>query len=555
MPLRHPLALAPLLVLAACADDPAGSAADPAALRPLAMFECLADVRGASVSCRPAGVAPAAGRSDLMVGWQGVYVRVTATGAVYNSGTEEFSADFTVQSLLGQPMGTTDGVTPDAEGIRVFFHAGPTLTGGSGTVEVDNEDGTGTFTAGGQPFFRYSEILTTEEVSAPAEWVFAVEPTVTTFSFTLYVAAAVPHEAALQTIDLDARTLAVGGYHSCALNTTGQAYCWGNNDDGQMGSAASDSVPVAVSGGHTWRSLSAGRYHTCGVTTGDVAYCWGDNQTGQLGNPNESDSNTPVAVSGLLAWTQLSAGAAHTCGVTTSLDAYCWGNGTSGQLGGGDSIPSTPAQVAVFGGRKWAAVSAGTDHSCGVTRGGAAFCWGDNSDGELGNGGGAPTARPVLVSGDRSWRSVSAGESFACGITSLGVGMCWGLDSAGQIGNGAAPAPDEPEAVTGGFTWDRITAGRETGCGITTADDAYCWGFNNTGEIGDGTTTFSDAPVAVFGGLDWAWIDGGDYHGCGVRTTGEARCWGYNLTGQLGNNSTVNNPFPQVVSGGHSWDQ
>ncbi len=553
-PARRTLALAPLL-LAACSDLPvAAPSVEPVAPPALAAFDCVADVRAGSIECRPAGPAPSSGARGLLLGYQGTYVRLTSSGVSYD-GTSVFRADVTVRNLLGQPIGTTDGVTPDPAGVRVFFHTGPTVTAGTGTVEVANEDGAAAFTAGLQPYFRYAEVLDAHETSAPKEWIFTMPATVENFVFTVLVSAPVPDEGALDAIDLDSRTLAVGGYHSCAISTAGDAYCWGANDDGQLGSPAADSVPRLVVGGHSWTSLTAGRYHTCGLTTAGAAYCWGDNQTGQLGTGVEDDSAVPLAVAGGRTWDRLDAGAAHTCGVTIAGDAFCWGEGTAGQLGDG-GFADSGVPVAVAGGWRWASVDAGTDHSCGVTRGGAAQCWGDNAAGEMGAGTDtAGVGGPLLVAGSRSWASVSAGEDFSCGVTSLGVAMCWGLDSAGQLGNGADGGQNAPAAVAGGLAWTRVTAGRETACGITTAGAGYCWGFNNTGEIGDGTTTFSDAPVAVSGGYTWRWIDGGDYHTCGIRTTGEARCWGYNLQGQLGDGTTGNDPFTGVVAGGITWAQ
>jgi alpha-tubulin suppressor-like RCC1 family protein len=549
---------AALVLLAACADDAVVAPPPVDAPAPLTLLSCVANVRDQSVRCEPATPALGSVRGNLILGGQGTYVRLANSGTSYNSTTQIFRTDVTVQNLLGQPIGTTDGTTVDPDGIMVFFAEGPEATVGTGPVDVANEDGNAVFLGAQQPFFRYVERLTTEQTSAAHEWRFSVPTNVTEFTFGVYVSAAVPDESALMDIDLDPRTLAVGGFHSCALTSAGQAYCWGTNDDEQLGrgdpEAGADSVPVPVAGGHSWRVLTAGRFHTCGITTENAAYCWGDNQTGQLGYGGDEDSATPVAVTGGLSWRQLDAGAGHTCGVTNSNEAFCWGDGTAGQLGAADSASSgTP--VAVFGGRRWATVDAGLDHSCGVTQGGAAYCWGDDTAGELGRGIGPSTARPVLVAGNHSWRSISAGDSYACGVTSLDAAMCWGSDSSGQLGNGAAPATDVPDEVEGGMEWMRVSTGSETSCGITTGGAAYCWGFNNTREIGDGTTTPRDVPTAVLGGQLWVSIDGGDYHTCGVNQSGVARCWGYNEFGQLGDNTTDNNPFPVIVAGGHTWAQ
>jgi alpha-tubulin suppressor-like RCC1 family protein len=547
----HPLpTLALLALLAACADGSPVAPAGPAEAPPsLARLDCTADVRAGRLVCGESAPTTGGALGDLVLGWQRVNVRLASSNAGYD-GSTTFSVDVTLQNLLGQPIGTTDGATDDPAGVRVFFAGEPVATGGSGTVTVANADGSAMFMSAQQPYHQYTGTLETEETSPVKPWEFTMPATVTRFAFTVYVSAPVPDEAALEAIDLDPRTLAVGGFHTCALTDGGVAYCWGSNEG-----AASDSVPVAVSGGHFWRVLSAGRFHTCGITTENAAYCWGDNQTGQLGITGEEDSTTPVPVEGGHEWLQISAGEYNTCGVTVEMDAWCWGDGSSGQLGRGDFDPS-PTPVLVAGGRKWATVDVGSGHTCGVTRGGAAFCWGENGNAQLGTGSdGPPVAEPALVAGNHSWRHVSAGTTYTCGVTSLGAAMCWGFDGSGQIGNGAAGSPSSPEAVAGGMEWLRVNAGRETTCGITTANTAYCWGYNNTGEIGDGTTTYSDAPVAVFGGGLWASVSNGDYHTCGVEQSGTARCWGYNLQGQLGIGTSANEPFPQVVSGGHTWAQ
>jgi alpha-tubulin suppressor-like RCC1 family protein len=133
------------------------------------------------------------------------------------------------------------------------------------------------------------------------------------------------------------------------------------------------------------------------VTTGGVAYCWGAN-SGVLGNGTFRASTTPVAVSGGLTFAAVSAGDDHACGVTTAGAAYCWGGNILGELGNG-TFTISPTPVAVSGGLTFAALSAGAGFStCGVTTAGAAYCWGDKTYGELGNGGTViNTTPPVRV--------------------------------------------------------------------------------------------------------------------------------------------------------------
>src|SRR2546425_653085 len=182
-------------------------------------------------------------------------------------------------------------------------------------------------------------------------------------------------------------------------------------------------TPAAVSGGLTFAGVSGGTLYTCGVTTSGAAYCWGINNYGQGGNGTTTYSFlTPVAVSGGLTFTVVSAASLHTCGVTTSGAAYCWGQNGYGQLGNGTTTSST-TPVAVSGGLTFAAVSAVLLHTCGVTTSGAAYCWGYNGCGELGNGTTTSSGTPVAVSGGLTFAAVSVGrsssyqESHSCGLT------------------------------------------------------------------------------------------------------------------------------------------
>jgi alpha-tubulin suppressor-like RCC1 family protein len=188
--------------------------------------------------------------------------------------------------------------------------------------------------------------------------------------------------------------------------------------------------------------------------------------------------------------------------VTGNGAAYCWGDNTYGQLGDGTNTSSlTP--VAISGGYAFASVMPGLNDACGVTTAGAAYCWGDNTYGQLGNGTTTNSNVPLAVAGGYTFSGVSLGNSYACGVTTAGAAYCWGYNGDGRLGDGTHTGSNVPVAVAGGHTFTAVSLGRtdDHACGVTTADAAYCWGQGAIGALGNGTNTSSDVPVAVSGGI------------------------------------------------------
>lgn len=349
--------------------------------------------------------------------------------------------------------------------------------------------------------------------------------------------------------------VSAGGAHTCALTTEGIAYCWGANAAGQLGTADTGSrlTPARVAGGHTFLAISAGVAHTCAVSSGGVAYCWGSNRSGQLGTGvvDVAPHPLPEVVVGGRTFASIGAGLDHTCGITTGGAAYCWGLNALGELGiGAADTLLHPTPLAVSGGLTLATVSVGGDHSCGVTPAGVAYCWGGNSAGGVGDSTLNNRAIPVAVVGGLTFANVRAVGTYlegdlnsgnSCGLTSGGAAYCWGQDRT------ASPAP-----VTGGLTFTSISTFDDVGggwhvCGVTAAGAAYCWGSNYTGALGDGTTMPRTDPTAVIGGLLFSSISAGGGHSCGITTSGVGYCWGFGFSGALGNDTTANSTAPVLI--------
>ena len=235
--------------------------------------------------------------------------------------------------------------------------------------------------------------------------------------------------------------ISAGNQFSLGLTTTGIAYGWGTNATGQLGdnTIVSQRTPIAVCGGLTFSQLSAGRGSSgfsLGITTTGIAYAWGVNTNGQLGDNSITSRITPVAVCGGLTFSQISAGGSHSLGITTTGVAYAWGLNTNGQLGD-NSITSRITPVAVCGGLTFSQISAGDSYSLGITTTGVAYAWGLNTSGQLGDNTTVSKRTPVAICGGLTFSRVSAGGGNSLGITTTGVAYAWGVNGSGQLGDGA----------------------------------------------------------------------------------------------------------------------
>jgi alpha-tubulin suppressor-like RCC1 family protein len=203
--------------------------------------------------------------------------------------------------------------------------------------------------------------------------------------------------------------------------------------------------------------------------------------------------------------------------------------------------PAGPALATTAAVLSFRQVSAGWDHTCGVTTNDRIYCWGENSEGQLGDGTTADRLRPVKVTGGFRWREVTAGFQSTCGITVDDRAYCWGI---GWLGDGSEFRTQiTPVAVAGGLSFRHISNDPQSNhtCGITTNERAYCWGLNQVGQLGTGTIDpiASLSPVAVTGGRHFREVSVGPSHTCAVNPFGRIWCWGFNINGELGDGTTT----------------
>jgi alpha-tubulin suppressor-like RCC1 family protein len=217
-------------------------------------------------------------------------------------------------------------------------------------------------------------------------------------------------------------------------------------------------------------------------------------------------------------------------------------------------------------------LDAGMYHTCGLTEGGTAYCWGANSSllqkfadrNGVGYALGAPTAdvcvnpillidgspyrgaewpcstMPLVVLGGINFRSISSALWSTCGIAVTGETYCWGWNGLDNLGTGTPDYTTAPTLIAGGLAFDDAVLGATGGCGLMD-HSAYCWGGHlfDFGYVGSGNFDSSPTPVAVVGGLSFTSVvrsPANNIYGftCGISSTGKAYCWGANRRGQLG---------------------
>lgn len=242
--------------------------------------------------------------------------------------------------------------------------------------------------------------------------------------------------------------------------------------------------------------------------------------------------------------------------------AYAWGVNANGQLGVGDVIPrSSPVAVLealTFSGRIHGASGAGAN-VYGVTNTGAAFAWGVNTNGQIGNGGVVPQSSPVAVLGGLRFNGLTARDASVFGIVTSNLAYAWGVNVNGQLGLGDVNPRSSPVAVLSAQKYQKIVAasGANTNLavlGLNTAGSAFAWGINTDGNLGDGTVVPKSSPTAVLGSLTFVHVGVGAvssrYFSVALNQSGAAYAWGNNTQSQLGVGDQTPRSSPVAVVGG-----
>jgi alpha-tubulin suppressor-like RCC1 family protein len=285
-----------------------------------------------------------------------------------------------------------------------------------------------------------------------------------------------------------------------------------------------------------------------------AVFSWGLNTSGQLGDGTTINSDTPVQASlptGLAA-VAVAAGAFHSLALTSTGSVYAWGQNADGQLGDGTTTASNaPIKVGMPTGVKATAIAAGWYQSLALVSTGSVYAWGDNGNGELGIGT-VDTTRdtPVKVSlpAGVTATAIAGGAFQSLALASNGSVYAWGYNNLGQLGDGTTTTSDIPVKVSlpSGVTATAIAGGYAHGLAVTSTGSILAWGWNASGQLGNGTTTNSDIPVKVTlpAGVVATGVAGGSAHSLAVTSAGAVYAWGRNVEGELGNSTTTTSDTP-----------
>lgn len=289
---------------------------------------------------------------------------------------------------------------------------------------------------------------------------------------------------------------------------------------------------------------------------GSVAVAWGANRFGQLGDGSNTGSKVPVNVTMPpgVSFSQVSAGYAFTLALATDGSVWAWGNNKQGQLGDGTTTSRTgPVKVLTPQGATFTAVSAGGRHSIALASDGSAWAWGWNAYGQLGNGSAASSSLPTPVQMPVGvlFTAVSAGWFHSLALASNGKVWAWGDNGYGQLGDGTSTNRRLPVKVSSprGVRFTQVSAGVYHGLALSADGTAWAWGSNVNGELGDGTRTGERSPVLVHTapGITVTQVSAGYYDSLAVTSIGAALAWGSNYTGQLGVGTTRDQRLPVGV--------
>jgi alpha-tubulin suppressor-like RCC1 family protein len=344
------------------------------------------------------------------------------------------------------------------------------------------------------------------------------------------------------------------------LKRTGLAFATGQNNTGQLGdnTLVNKSSLVAVSGANSFVQLAGhgASNHVLGLRADGRVLAWGGNAFGQLGDNTVVSKSIPTITVGTDSFLQIAAGNLTSYGIKSDGSIWSWGNNGNGQLGINNAvILATSSPVAVVGVQNYVMVAGGESHAVALKIDGSAWSWGQNNNGQLGDGTAAgERLSPVAVTGGHSFIGIVTGgatTNASFGRKSDGSVWAWGTNTSGTLGTGSSsPATtSSPVPVTGGHSFIQVIGLRFGATALKADGSVWAWGTNTSGELGDGTIVTKSSPVPVIGGHSFIRIASSNQSTVALKADGTLWSWGVNSFGQLGDNTVAAKSSPVLMVG------
>ncbi len=241
----------------------------------------------------------------------------------------------------------------------------------------------------------------------------------------------------------------------------------------------------------------------------------------------------------------LATGNSHTAFVKADETLWAWGENTQGQLGDGTTTNrNAPVKI---GSDQWTSISAGSAHTLGLKTDGTLWAWGENGSRQLGDGSTTNRSTPVKIGSDQ-WKSISGGGYHSLGLKTDGTLWAWGENGSRQLGDGSTTDRSTPVKI-GSDQWKSVSGGHEHSLGLKADGTLWAWGDNGYGQLGDGSTTDRSTPVKIGSDNDWKKISTRRHSSFGIKKNGTLWAWGDNSDGQLGDGSTNDRHAPVQITG------